>query len=247
MARVTQGGLISGRIDQLVFYSMNGKNYVRSRPQQTRKKKLLSPLQSRNTTAFSITSSSSSAMLTRLRPHLLFPCPLATYNAFRSWMYKQYMKHVHLGWEIADPLAGMFQFNPLTDLRDLINVDMQVADMGSGKLKIKFGTFSPVKQLNDVPAGTKTVAIRLFAFTSPFEKDRKGATLCSAVYRFDYNHDSLPAQEIELNTQSAQGHMAVVVAAVEFYRNTDHPYQEEQRFLPAAVIAMGRLLPPNNS
>ncbi|MBS1741462.1 MAG: hypothetical protein JST81_00390 [Bacteroidetes bacterium] len=240
MARVTEKGF-SGAIGNYVFYTMNGKNYVRSKPGKRNKKQgaKVNPLN----TVFGTISKYGSKMIMQMKDRFLFRFGRETYNNFRGWMRNLYAVHKDDAvWELSVKNSGMCRLNAAVDLRDLINTDITIEDCGNGKLKITLAEMIPRINIK-APLRTIKVNIKLVVVTSPFKDDVHQYNLCTEQYSFDYNNDPLPATSLEFNTSGGTGDIAVLAMALEYQTSdTGNGFMNKDlKWLPAAAIAMGRL------
>ena len=240
MARVTDQGII-GTVGNLVFYTMNGKRYVRAKPHSKKKKrnKEANPL----TTIFGTVSAYGTRMIKEMSKSFLFPFKLGTYNRLRGWMRNQYAaRHEDATWLLSARQSGMCQLNEGTDLRDFWKTEITVMDNGNQIILIEIPEFNPTKDLK-VPLRTMKVNLKLIVVTSPFKEDVTACNICTKQYSFDYSNTPVPAQQFVMQTAAGTGDIALVVMAIE-YETSDTGkgvYNTELRWLPAAAIAMGRL------
>lgn len=239
MARVTDNG-ISGAIGNLVFYTMNGKRYVRSKP-GPRKKKKNQPANPLNT-VFGTVSKYGSAMVKGMSSHFLFPLSRDTYNRLRGWMRNQYAEHKDdATWELSVRNSGMCQVNGEIDLRDFLRTDITVTDSGHGKLTVIFPEINPKKDIK-APLRTMKVNIKLIAVTSSFRGTASSYNLCTEQYSFIYHDTPVPAKHFELQSNAGTGDIAIAAIALEYETSAlNGSYSKDTRWLPAAIIAMGRL------
>ncbi len=237
MARSTDKG-ISGAVGNLVFYTMNGNNYVRSKPGKRTKKRNKDP--NPLNTIFGIVSSYGSPMISQLRTVLLFPFSINTYNSIRGWMRNQYAAHGQDAiWELTAQGTAMCQVNRAIDLRDFLTVPLSVSDTGNSMIKISIPSLNPAKNIK-APSHTNKVNLKLVAVSSPFGQKTGSSNFCMEQYSFDYTNEILAAKEIVLNTSAITGSIVIVVAAIEFDEG-DKMYNTDVKWLPAAIIGMGRL------
>jgi hypothetical protein len=240
MARVTDTG-ISGAVGNMIFYTMNGKHYVRQKPGK-RKKKRNQPVNPLNT-IFGTVSTHGSAMIKSMNKSFLFPFKLATYNRLRGWMRNQYAEnHESEDWRLSVKNSGMCQINEGIDLRDFWKTELTVTDNGNGNIAFNIPEFNPTKELK-VPSRTMKVNIKLIVVTSTFKEKGTPCNLCTKQYSFDYSNNPVPAQQFVLQTAAGTGSIALAVMALEFetQENGNNEYNKDPRWLPAAVITMGRL------
>jgi hypothetical protein len=239
MARVTDQGL-SGVIGKVIFYTVNGKNYARSKPGKRKKKRnqVANPLN----TIFGTVSKYGSLMIRLMKKSFGFPVTRDIYNRGRGWMRNQYAEHMNdANWEFS-ARNGMCQLNPAIDLRDFFKLDITVSDSGNGDLTVAFPEINPVNHIK-TPSRTMKVNIKLIAVTSPFRDSPRPSNFCTEQYSFIYNNTPVPAISFVLQTKAGAGDIGIVVMALE-YETSDSGvglYIKDTRWLPAAIIAMGRV------
>lgn len=244
MARNTTDA-ISGAVGNLVFYTMKGKNYIRTKPRKRKKKKGQAP--DPRTTVFGIVSRYGTRMVKAMSRSFLFPFTLETYNQSRGWMRNQYAANGALEiWELEARRNMTCQLNTEADLRDFIETAITVTDAGKGLINIQIPPMNPAHDLQ-VPPGTKKVNMKWVAINSPFADVAQHRNQCMEQFAFDYNNSTLPAKTITLDTRmenaASANHIAIVVMALEFETAVTGTaiYNKETRYLPAAIVAMGRL------
>ena len=136
----------------------------------------------------------------------------------------------------------MCQLNAEVDLRDFLKTDITVIDSGKGKIVVSLPNINPKKDIK-VPLRTMKVNIKLIVATSPFRNAPQPYSSCTEQYSFIYNNDPVPAKTFELQTEAGTGDIAVVAVAIE-YETSDSGagiYNKDLRWLPGALVAMGRL------
>ena len=236
MARITNKG-ISGVIGPVIYYSVNGNDYVRSKPGR-RKKKRGQPENPLNT-IFGTVSRYGSSMIKSMSKSFQFPFSLNTYNRVRGWMRDRYAAHKDDEiWELSAYTGLMCQLNTETDIRDFWWEGITVSDKGNGIVSVFFPGVDPVKAIR-APLHTQNVHIKIIALSSPFRNSPYPHQFCLQQYQFNYNSQVVPAKEIELQTAASAGDIAILVLAIEF--ETTAGYPAEKRWMPAAIVAMGKL------
>ncbi|MEP7109579.1 MAG: hypothetical protein ABI760_16415 [Ferruginibacter sp.] len=240
MARITEKG-ISGLVGNVIFYTSNGQNYIRSKPRKKNKKKgdPVNPLN----TIFGAVSTYGSGMIKRMSGSFLFRFNLATYNLGRGWMRNQYAAHKDDAiWELSARNNTMCQLNSETDLRDFLGTAITVTNDGKGLVRISIPEINPKKDLK-APPRTMRVNLKMIIVTSPFRETEIRNNFWMEQHNFDYSDSIAPSKESILDTKTAEGDIAIVVIALEFEttRSGKGFYNTEKRWLPAAIIAMGRL------
>lgn len=240
MARVTENG-ISGMVGNLIFYSVNGKNYVRTRPKARKKKRgeKANPLN----TIFGTVSRHGSRMLKMVREEFGFPIKRDVYNLSRGWMRNLYALHKDdATWPFSVRTSGMCQLNPGTDLRDYFKADITVSDSGKGKITVSFPEINPKNDIK-APIRTMKVNIKLIAVVSDFETGVHPCRACTEQYSFILDNSPVPAKSFVLQTKAGAGDIGLVMVAMQ-YETSDVPagtFNKELRWMPAAIVAMGRL------
>jgi hypothetical protein len=182
-------------------------------------------------------------MIKNIKREFNFPFIQATYNTTRGWMRNFYMEFKDApSWDLQVKTNNTCQLNAQSDLRDFIMEGITVNDEGNGLVGIHIPPLNPRKELK-APAGTAKVNLKLVVVHSSF-----GISLASysgmKEYRFAYTDELIPAQQIVIDAKQpsypVDGRIALVVMALEF-EMPDGKINMEQKWLPAALIAMGRL------
>ena len=239
MGKLTEKGIV-GLVGPVVFYEMNGKNYVRSKPVRRSKNKNIE--QNENTNIFGIISTHGSGMITEMKNHLLFSFNRKTYNQARGWIYNEYRaNYLKDSWDLSAQNHSMCQLNEEVDLRDFCKTGFEINDQLGGKITISFPSFNPVEKIK-IPPRTKKIRIRMLVVTSDF-KNKNTIHQYGGEYIFGYKNEPLPPKEFQLNTTGTTGDIAIVVIAIE-YATTDWQgdrYLNGLNCLPAAIVSIGRL------
>ena len=234
----------SGLVGTVVLYEMNGQQYMRSRPRKRTMKRSKKVIEV--TSVFGAVSRYGSAMIGELKGKLLFPFNNLTYNTQRGWMRNQYAAHKNDGaWEIRAKRTLMSQLNPDADLRDFMEAGVTVTDEGAGRVSLEFPSINPVQDLKAPPRTTK-VNVKMMLISSSFEESAKPLQCKTTAFSFNFSDNLLPSQKFSFNTKTtrrpATGNIALAVVALEF-ETTDSgngSFNKDTRWLPAAIIAMGR-------
>lgn len=240
MARVTEKGIV-GLVGDLVFYTVNGKSYVRSKPR--RRKKIKGAKAHPVNTVFGTVSKYGTGMMNEIKPSLSFPVGRDAYNKLRGWIRNLYAEHHQdKTWELSSRYSGMCQLNTEVDFRDYFKSDITVTDKGKGKILITLPEIEARLTLKS-PIRTMKVNLKLMAVTSPFKETGSRSNLILETISFTLNKKTIPATEVLLQTKASSGHIALVVAALEYETENSGKGQVEKelRWLPAAAIALGRL------
>ena len=232
-------GNISGLVGNGVFYIMNGKNYIRSKPRKRVKKRGQPP--NPITTVFGIVSKNGSMMIRILKTELAFHCGLSTYNNARGWMRNQYAANYNEpGWDLSARHYDMCQLNPDADLRDILFTSIMVTDKGKGKIIVSIPAMDPSKEMKTLPSATASVNIKLVVLHSAFQGTYPYSN--KEEYSFKYNKEAHPAREIIIKTDAPAGNIAIVALALELVnKDATSSRNTNKEWLPAAIIGMGRL------
>lgn len=238
MATVTSNGL-TGRVGNLVFYSMNGKQYARSRPVFTnsRLKKLS---RSPQALVFGQVSKAISLLLGQMKTVHGAIFTRNSYAAARSWTGRF---NAAMGAQPEWPLESRFsngcQLNARIDLRDCFSAGLWINDAGNGDIRLGFGSIDPLLHTR-VPAGCKRLLIRFFCL-APLFNAKNRMLVKQAEREIVYQPGSLPPWEITLNTGAATGDVVLVAMSVSFLMRSVQAGMGTGPDTPAAIIAMGRL------
>lgn len=238
MARVTKNG-IEGMVGNYVFYTMNGKAYVRARPAKRAKKKNqpANPV----TSIFGTVSKYGTAMIKEMSKSFPIPFTRDVYNRLRGWMRNEYAANGSTPeWKL-EHNNNICSFDIEADLRDYWRKNLTVTDKGNGKIQLEIPEFNPLKDIK-VPGRTMKVNLKLIAITSPFKGDPKACSSCTTQFSFDYSSNPVPANTFALQTTAGTGDIALVVMSLEFYTSGEKDsLVKDKKWMPAAVMAFGRL------
>ena len=136
---------------------------------------------------------------------------------------------------------SMCQINTIVDLRDFLKTDVTISDRGSSTLVVSFPEIDPVRQLK-VPARTTTVNLKVITVSSAFRPRGIGSEFCLQQFSFDYEKKTVQAKDIILKLQQAEpGDIAIITIAIEYEIMGKDQKLLNPKWLPVAVIAMGRL------
>lgn len=230
-------------IGNVVFYSVDGKQYARARPRKqsksTRKRK-----QTPANDLFGMVSACGSSLISCLAERLLFSPKLYGWNALRGWMRNCYARnHGAQYWPLSVAESGHCQINKAVDLRDRFRVPVEVTDRGNGKVEIEIGSVNPAKDIS-APSATGAVNIKLMLFATAFGTTRSMVKEAVTEYQLPFENKMHPAKKFVLDSGASAEEVAIVVIALE-YKMKDavlmNEYNRIPRHLPAAAIAMGRL------
>ncbi|MES2332305.1 MAG: hypothetical protein V4539_22050 [Bacteroidota bacterium] len=241
MATVTKEGL-NGAIGAVVFYTMNGKSYARSKPhpESSRHKKKLQ--HQRN--LFGRVSSLSAGMASAIRTELNCPFGLHAYNALRGWTYAQYKENQDSKeWLLQTNPNRLCELNPGASLQQSLKAGISVEDMGGGRLLIGIDSFNPAKDIK-APAGAGSLNLKLICAREIREAGSASYfVLTLAQYPVAIVNKNLAVIEMELDTHGSKGDLACLVLAVEFRSGDEHSSGiiNNPLFLPAAGMALGKL------
>ncbi|HAN65332.1 MAG TPA: hypothetical protein DCQ34_03205 [Chitinophagaceae bacterium] len=240
MARVTEKGIV-GLVGNLVFYTVNGKTYVRSEPGKRRKSrgKRAGQIQS----VFGTVSRFGTPMLKAAAEKLSWKVGRDAYNRMRGWMRNLYAeRNQDATWEISGRDSGMCQLNSEVDFRDCFRENITVTDKGKGMIQVTIPPFTPKLTLKS-PVRTMKVNLKLIAVTSPFKEAGPRYSLCTEQISFTLQNKPVPATELVLHTKASAKNIAIIIAAIE-YETTDCLKGQcitDPKWLPVAALAMGRL------
>jgi hypothetical protein len=246
MARKKENGIMSGIIGKTVFYEMYGNQYSRMRPGK-RKKKRNQPVNV-NTNVFGTVSKYGTLMMNAVKKELLFPFTLFVYNQQRAWMRNLYAEHKDdPTWELRSLNNSTSQINLECDLRDIWAGAVTVVDEGAGIVTVTIPPIDPLRDLK-TPPGTQKINCKLFVLSSPFDNSPYPYSFAEEQYSFDRSGGISASQTFRMDTtknfkRPTSGSIAIVVIAFEFETKLGDKVSinTDKRWLPAAIVAMGRL------
>ena len=177
-----------------------------------------------------------------IKKYLLIPPGSDANNGFRGWINRNYTSnHAATEWPISSDMI-MCQLNNETDLRNFFFKQITVNDRGGLVLAVELPGFIPAIDIK-APKGTEKVNIKLIGVSLSFG-DRAGGGGGDTLKEFmvDYNNTPVLTQEFLLDLKtSGKGDFAFIAVAFEFKKKGADLFLQDPKFLPAAVIAMGRL------
>ncbi|HVZ25190.1 MAG TPA: hypothetical protein VG842_04010 [Sediminibacterium sp.] len=242
MARQTDKG-INGVVGPVILYTVNGRQYMRSKPGPRSRKKKPAPVTEANNKVFGLVSACGSDMVRAVRDRFRYPFRLATHNTIRGWMRNQYaFYHQSPEWKLAIRGSDICQLNPEASLAEHLRAGLSISDAGKGKIALTIDALDPKRDLK-APQGTDSVQIKVVAAVSAFDRDHCQTVSAEEVYLIPYPGQALPAKTLLLDTGGKAGDTATVWVGLTYYKNAYLPehYSRELRHLPLAIIAMGRL------
>ena len=236
MAKNTPEGLV-GMLGTIVFYTMNGKSYARTKPARRKRKRGEKP--NPHLAIFGKVSKHGSAITGQLSKHVKFKFGLPPYNRMRKWIFEGYsVNHSLPLWELSAQHSGMCQLSNDTDMRDYFRANLTVSDNSNGIVLVEIPPFNPVQKIK-APKQAKNITVRLIAVSSCFDKGVVISGVAAESHTFPYNNEVITFPVMELKTKGATGDIAVVALAIEYETATQ--VITENKWLPAAALAIGRL------
>ena len=234
MARVKENNM-SGAIGPVVFYVLRGQMFGRIKPGERKKKP--TPAMLKRNTLFGEITRPSSRMLKLIKQYVSCPIGFPEYNRLRGWMYILYTaNHDKTRWGIATD-NNMCQLNPLADLRHFFKPNITVSTASGRDVSVNIAAFNPVQDLR-APIKTLRINIKIIAASSIAELGP--ASIAMETYSFDLTDTMMPAKEFVLDTRGKNGDIIIAAIAIEFERASKYD-KKDPRWLPMAVIAMGRM------
>ncbi|HVZ25823.1 MAG TPA: hypothetical protein VG842_07210 [Sediminibacterium sp.] len=242
MARYTDKGM-TGVIGPAVLYTINGRQYMRSKPGPRPRRKRVSPVIAANTSVFGLVSACGSDIVRSVRNHFQYPFSQATHNTIRGWMRNQYAFYHQLPeWTLSIKGGDMCQLNPEANLSEHLRTGLSITDTGKGKIELVIDGLDPKRDIK-APQGTEAVHIRVVAAVSAFDRDHCQTLLAEEEYVIPYPGQALAARTMLLAAGGKAGDIATVWIGMAYQKETYRAdsYAKELRHLPLAIVAMGRL------
>ena len=188
-------------------------------------------------TLFSEITRPSSRMLKLIKQYVTSPIGFPEYNRLRGWMYILYTaNHDKTRWSIATD-NNMCQLNPLADLRHFFRPDITVSTASGRDVSVNIAAFNPMQDMR-APVKTQRINIKIIAASSI--TDLGPPSIAIETYSFDLTDTIMPAKEFILDTRGKNGDIIIAAIAIEFERGGKYD-RKDPRWLPMAVIAMGRM------
>ena len=225
---------INGKIANVVFYKMNGKNVARMAP---RKAKRTKPMKLRNRN-FGIASRSAGMIRKTIGKALPFPANRSMQSRFSGaiakWIGSREVKNILPETGIAFLMD--FGFNAKTSLRQRWKVSPYLANTNPGKLQLIVPAFIPVKTII-APEATVSVELIFIVATTPLETGMRGQEFPLSI-TIPYNNVELPARSVDLPVNPKPGDIMVTVCALRYLINTKQGVEQvtDPNYLPSAVI-----------
>lgn len=239
MATVTNNGL-TGVVGSLVFYSMNGKQFARSKPVYT-KKRLKDLSRSSQVLAFGRISKGVALLLGTMKNRHGAIFTTGSYAAARGWVGRINAAMGQLPeWPLESRFSNGCQLNPRVDLRNCFSAGLWINDAGNGDIRIGMGAMDPLLHTS-VPDGCNSLLIRFFCLAPLFGKE-SAMLVQQAEREIVYRAGQLPPWETTIHTGVQAGDIALVAMTVSFLRQDVQAGTETDKDVPAAIIAMGRLV-----
>jgi hypothetical protein len=236
MAKLTEKGL-SGRVGPVVYYEMNGKQYVRALP--VHKKKRTRAANKPAAALFGQCSATASVAAYALQASLPFPFLYKSHNKFRGWLYKEYKLHYQQpDWVLGQSFLPPCQLNPEADLRNFLFVPLEIRGVEDGRLHIHVPAFDPVKQIMN-PMRAASACIRIMVQGLSFGKEQE-FFFPEEKLTVDYSENGCPSRDLFFEHASMQPDSVLMVTVALSFQMHDQSFIKNTDCLPAAVIGMGR-------
>ena len=154
-------------------------------------------------------------------------------------MWKQYAAHNdEQDWKLT-ALNIPCSLNREADFTDFLKVNYKISDRGTAGIYVSIPSINPKKDLR-VPTRTTKVNLKCVAVGIRFDKLGAIPGVSVQEYEFPYSDKQVPAQELKLDTGSKKDDIVIVAMALEFKTSRQPLLSKDQRWLPVAVVAMGR-------
>jgi hypothetical protein len=237
MAKITPTG-ISGKVGDVVFYMMNGKNYVRSAP---RVYHTLEDAKKINT-ALVLATRITKAIWGDLKPVIPYPADFTVRDRLKSdtlnYVEKGIRKYNDPG-EFLSNLNGFeFTQNSLFFNLDWVKI-IQIRRASPETVKIRIPAFFP-KPMIDAPIRTESVTLTM-AMSVCYPKT--GAAVGSAVARFEFPYTDLRVPEKILVLKLPTPKKSLLVTGLSLRFNAHHSYalykSEREEYLQSQIVLAG--------
>jgi len=234
MGRVPDPGF-TGKAGNLIYYKVNGKNYVRSFPEKVRQ----SQATKARATLFGQASTLGAIIRNQLPGIMPFPkdkhMQTRLVTALYQWLVQ--MKNQNNAEPLQpDALKGFLfaEQRPSVFHRWRVNLDLSVDP--AGEVKIVIPSFVPVKTIK-APPGTSSVVCRIAACSGDVkELAQLGGDWTEFI--FDYNDQSFDSKTVTFQLRMPKGSLVITAISLK-YRLARKNYwlnNTNKSYMPADII-----------
>ena len=228
-------GLLKGRLGNNIYYIKNGKNFSRPvRKITTRSEAQLARQQlfARAGKICKTVHKDINENITQQERHLVYPRLMSC----MLHLVRGLDKHV-LTTGNCSTWFKPCKFNNSFSVRERWHVDVDLAHVADGLLRLTIPAYIPARELN-APAHTNYVECKMLA-TGCNIHDGASTGSYATVLKIDYNDTEIPAQQIDLAIPTPPGSLIVVCMSLEYalYGRGAETINSNTRYMPSGVTA----------
>ncbi|MFT3844538.1 MAG: hypothetical protein QM725_05765 [Lacibacter sp.] len=226
-----QGPGFNGKIDNLVFFTRNGKQVVRTMPGKVRQT-AATKIRSRN---FGIASSSCKTLRWLLQPVLFNPTDrnmqLRFSGAVARWLAQSNAETLAPQQQI--PFVTGFSFSKQTSVAERCRLPFTVSNPVAGQTLVQLPAFIPTATIA-APAHTNMVQLTITVAACHLLNARAAGSETKQLL-LPYNNTPVAAQDIEFNVAAETGVLLITAVQI-LYRLQNGNTDMRDEFMPASVV-----------
>jgi hypothetical protein len=224
-----------GRVENTIYYELNGGFYTRSVPAKVRQTKA-TKLRSKN---FAVAAGANRVLRSLLQAAIAFPKDKKMQNRFggaiMKWLQLQSLKQLEPATRL--PYIQGFQFNEATTLHERWKVSLAVNKQITGILQLQIPAFIPKEKIA-APAWTKYIDCTIVAASCTLKNSLTNGNSIHA-FSIPFNDTKMPAQNIQLPVAMPAGSLVVVAVSLTYFvsKKGKQVPTENSAFMPSGVVA----------
>ena len=226
-----QGPGFNGKIDNLVFFTRNGKQIVRTMPGKVRQT-AATKTRSHN---FGIASKSCKTLRWLLQPVLFNPTDrnmqLRFSGAAARWLALNNIETLAPQQQL--PFVTGFSFNKQTSVAERCRLPFTVSNPVAGQTLVQLPAFIPTAAIA-APAHTTTVQLTITVAACNLLSAQAAGSETKQLL-LPYNNTPVAAQDIEFNVAAETGVLLITAVQI-LYRLQNGNADMRDEFMPASVV-----------
>lgn len=237
MAKMINGE-ISGSINNITYYTVNGVGYLRSKPGQGKVKQ--SKATKKSASAFGKASSLIHPLLNELAIELNFKMIMKNrgkvVSAAKNWLMK----------EPEQTGSSLHTFQPALDLNDLVtlegilNVQIELIVAKDNTISVVVGSFNPFVDVK-APQKTDTIELKVVLVTSLTNKEQTIVEKYPVSVEIPFLDAEVGEQTLQFPISPTAGSNILVGLIVCFKGYKINGMDKDRKWLPAGVLCLGSI------
>jgi hypothetical protein len=225
---------ISGKLANVVFYKMNGKNFARIAPTKVTR---TANMKSRNR---NFGSASSNAKVIRIMLAGLLPFPKHKpmqsrfSGAIAKWIGRREIKDIPAEKNLL--YLSDFEFNDKCRIRQRLRLDLSFSQPADNMLELHIPEFVPTDSIV-APEGTLSVTLTVCAAPINLERCMASQHISRSI-EIPYSGDSISAQTIQFPVNTQPGTLIVTACALRYtvMENGTPSLSKQPAYMPGGVV-----------